>query len=307
MQTNVTFTSDGLALAGILFTPDGHTGGPLPAVVIGHPGGGVKEQSPSLYARRLADAGFAAVVFDAAYQGESEGEPRGLEDPFQRAEDVKSAVTYLTTRDDIDPGRIGALGICASGGYVPYAAQTDHRIRAVATVSAADLGHAFREGLGRTQDPAVLPALLQQAGAARTAEARGEAPWMVPWIPDDAEQRFATETRQFRETWEYYRTPCGHHPRAVQGWVLRSIDRIAQYDSFAMAHLISPRPLLMIVGSEAESAYNSREAMERAAEPKELYVIDGATHIDLYDRDAYVTPAVAKLSAFFGEHLGGEG
>nr|WP_324614095.1 alpha/beta hydrolase [Streptomyces sp. NRRL F-5122] len=148
----------------------------MPAVVISHPGGGVKEQSPSIYAERLADAGFAALVFDAAYQGESEGEPRGLENPFQRAEDIRSAVTYLTTRDDIDPDHIGALGICASGGYVPYGAQTDHRIKAVATVSAVDMGSVIREGLGRTQDPEILKALLDQAGALRTAEARGAAP-----------------------------------------------------------------------------------------------------------------------------------
>lgn len=177
MKANVTFPSNNLTLAGILFTPDplgtpdDHVGGRLPAVVISHPGGGVKEQSPSIYAERLAAAGFAALVFDAAHQGESEGEPRGLENPFQRAEDIKSAVSYLTTRDDIDPDRIGALGICASGGYVPYAAQTDHRIRSVATVSATDMGSVIREGLGRTQDPAVLDAMLDRAGALRTAEA----------------------------------------------------------------------------------------------------------------------------------------
>lgn len=303
MKTDVTFPSDHLTLSGLLFTPDDPVDSRLPAIVISHPGGGVKEQSPSVYARRLARAGFAALVFDAAYQGESEGEPRGMEDPFQRAEDIKSAVTFLTTRDDVDPGRIGALGICASGGYVPYAAQTDRRIKSVATVSAVDLGSVFREGLGRTQDPAILQALLDQAGAARTEEARGAAPRLVAWIPDDAKELLETGTRQFQETFEYYRTPRGHHPRAVQGWVLRSVDRIAQYDSYAMIRLVSPRPLLMIAGSEAESAYFSREAVEQAAEPKELFVVDGATHIDLYDRDEYVIPAVAKLTEFFGEHL----
>jgi hypothetical protein len=303
VKTSVTFPSNDLALAGILFIPDDYVDGRLPAVVISHPGGGVKEQSPSIYAEHLARAGFAALVFDAAYQGESEGEPRGMENPFQRAEDIKSAVTYLTTRNDVDPDRIGALGICASGGYVPYAAQTDHRIKAVATVSAVDLGSVFREGLGRTQDPAILQAMLDQAGAARTAEARGANPQLAAWIPENAEELLETETRQFRETFEFYCTPRGYHPRAVQGWVLRSVDQLAQYDSYAMIELISPRPLLMIAGSKAESAYFSREAIEQAAEPKELFVIDGATHIDLYDKDEYVIPAVAKLTVFFGKHL----
>ncbi|MFJ5679001.1 alpha/beta hydrolase [Streptomyces sp. NPDC093097] len=305
MKTSVTFPSNDLALAGILFTPDDHIDGRLPALVISHPGGGVKEQSPSVYAERLAHAGFAALVFDAAYQGESEGEPRGMENPFQRAEDIKSAVSYLTTHNDIDPDRIGALGICASGGYVPYAAQTEHRIKGVATVSAVDMGSVVREGLGRTQDPAILKALLDQAGAARTAEARGAAPELGAWIPDNAEELLKTATRQFRETFEFYCTPRGYHPCAVQGWVLRSVDQLAQYDSYAMIELISPRPLLMIAGSEAESAYFSREAIAQAAEPKELVVIDGATHIDLYDKDEYVTPAVAELAEFFGKHLAG--
>ncbi|XES01509.1 alpha/beta hydrolase [Streptomyces sp. S1D4-11] len=137
------------------------------------------------------------------------------------------------------------------------------------------------------------------------AEARGAAPRLEAWIPDNAEELLETATRQFRETFEFYCTPRGHHPRANQGWVLRSVDLIAQYDSYAMIRLISPRPLLMIAGSEAESAYFSREAIEQAAEPKELVVIDGATHIDLYDKNEYVTPAVAVLTEFFGKHLAG--
>ncbi|MEU5629760.1 alpha/beta hydrolase [Streptomyces tendae] len=121
----------------------------------------------------------------------------------------------------------------------------------------------------------------------------------MAWIPDNAQDLLETATRQFRETYEFYCTPRGHHPRAVQGWVLRSVDQLAQYDSYAMIRLIAPRPLLMIVGSEAETAYFSREAVEQAAEPKELFLIDGATHIDLYDRDEHVAPAVAKLTEFF--------
>ncbi|MYQ48819.1 alpha/beta fold hydrolase [Streptomyces sp. SID4985] len=301
MKQNVTFDSAGLKLAGTLFTPDEHSGDRLPAVVVSHPAGGVKEQTASVYAERLAREGFAALVFDAAYQGESEGTPRGLENPFQRAEDVRAAVTYLTTRDDVDPARIGALGICASGGYVPFAAQTDHRIKAVGTVSAADTGDLFRRGLGRTQGPEALEAMLDQAGALRTAEARGEAPVMQNWVPES--QEGLEEGTLWREGSEYYYTERGLHCRSNTGWVLRSIDQLAQYDSYALIRLIAPRPLLMIIGSKADTAYFSREAVAEAGDNAELFVVEGATHVDLYDKDEYVTPAVAELTGFFGKHL----
>ncbi|MEU6242409.1 alpha/beta hydrolase [Streptomyces sp. NPDC047024] len=301
MKQNVTFDSAGLKLAGILFTPDEHSGDRLPAVVVSHPAGGVKEQTASVYAERLAREGFAALVFDAAYQGESEGTPRGLENPFQRAEDVRAAVTYLTTRDDVDPTRIGALGICASGGYVPFAAQTDHRIKAVGTVSAADTGDLFRRGLGRTQGPEALEAMLDQAGALRTAEARGEAPVMQNWVPES--QEGLEEGTLWREGSEYYYTERGLHCRSNTGWVLRSIDQLAQYDSYALIRLIAPPPLLMIIGSKADTAYFSREAVAGAGDNAELFVVEGATHVDLYDKDEYVTPAVAELTGFFGKHL----
>lgn len=293
MQKHVTFLSSNLTLAGILFLPDTPAAGRLPAVVVSHPGGGVKEQTASVYAERLAREGFAALVFDPAHQGESEGEPRGLENPFQRAEDIKSAVSFLTIREEIDTERIGALGICASGGYVPYAAQTDLRIKAVATVSAGDLGTVMRDGLGRTQTPETLRSMLELAGAARTAEARGEAIPRQEWITEGVDE----------ETYEYYCTPRGYHPRAVQPWPVRNLDQMIQYDSYALIHLISPRPLLMIIGSEANTAYISREAVEKAAEPKALFVIDGATHVSLYDKDEHVTLAVAELTTFFTTHL----
>jgi fermentation-respiration switch protein FrsA (DUF1100 family) len=304
MRTSVNFPSNGLRLAGILFTPDNRAGERLPAVVVSHPGGGVKEQTASIYAQRLADKGYAALVFDAAYQGESEGEPRFLEDPFQRSEDVKSAVTFLTTRDDIDPARIGALGICASGGYVPFAAQTDHRIKAVATVSGLDIGDYLSNGLGRTQDPSVLREMLDAAGALRTAEAQGAEPNYQIWAPPSAEG-LEDAPELFREAHDYYRTPRAQHPRSENKWPLQSIDRIAQFDAYAKIAMISPRPLLMIVGSKADTAYFSEEAVAKAAEPKELFVVDGASHIDLYDVDQYVTPAVEKLDEFFGKGLAG--
>ncbi|MGM7648728.1 alpha/beta hydrolase [Nocardia sp. JW2] len=304
MRTSVTFPSNGLRLAGILFTPDNRGGERLPAVVVSHPGGGVKEQTASVYAQRLADKGYAALVFDAAYQGESEGEPRFLEDPFQRSEDVKSAVTFLTTRDDIDPARIGALGICASGGYVPFAAQTDHRIKAVATVSGLDIGDYLSNGLGRTQDPSVLREMLDAAGALRTAEAQGAEPNYQIWAPPSAEG-LEQAPDLFRDAHDYYRTPRGQHERSENKWPLQSIDRIAQFDAYAKIAMISPRPLLMIVGSKADTAYFSEEAIAKAAEPKELFVVDGATHVDLYDLDQYVTPAVDKLDEFFGKGLAG--
>ncbi|MFE2543461.1 alpha/beta hydrolase [Actinacidiphila glaucinigra] len=304
MKTPVTFFSSGLSLAGILFTPDGRTGERLPAVVVSHPFTGVKEQTAGIYAERLARAGFAALTFDAAYQGQSEGEPRQLENPFQRAENIKSAVSFLTTRDEVDAERIGALGICASGGYVPYAAQTDPRVKAVATVSAVDLGGMFRDGVDGNQNPDVLQDMLSASAAARSEEARGQEPRVDDILPATRQEaESGGYPYLMREGFDYYRTERGHHPRSTNLFVTRSLDLLAQYDSYAMIEMISPRPLLMIAGTEADTARFSREAVERAAEPKDLFWIDGATHMDLYDKDQYVTPAVTRLTAFFTENL----
>ncbi|MFC4508117.1 MULTISPECIES: alpha/beta hydrolase [Streptomyces] len=300
MKTNVTFPSNGLNLAGHLYTPDDHDGGRLPAVVVGHPFTGVKEQTAGLYAQRLAEQGFIALAYDAAYGGGSEGEPRGLENPFQRAEDVKAAVSYLSTRDDVDPERIGALGVCASGGYVPFAAQSEHRIKAVATVSAVDTTSLVRDGVGRTDDGSAFRGMLEQAGALRTQEALGKPTVLVSALPDAVDPSMPT---LYQECFDYYRTSRGRHPRSTNQWVMRSVDQMAPYDSYAMIDAISPRPLLMIVGSEADTAYFSREAIAKASEPKEFFVIDGATHVDLYDKDEYVTPAIAKLADFFARNL----
>jgi uncharacterized protein len=303
MRTDVTFDSAGLELAGHLFTPDGEVAGPMPAIVVGHPGSGVKEQAAGLYARRLAGQGFAALAFDAAYQGESEGEPRGLEDPAQRVEDLKAAVSFLAVHRDVDPNRIGALGICASGGYVLPAAATDHRIKAVATVSAVDIARQFREGADGTQDPAVIRGMLDEAAAARTAEAGGKGVQRFTLFPDTAEQARALGGRHGFEGFEYYCTGRAQHPRSAKSLPWVSVDRLAYFDAFTLVDLIAPRPLLMVVGREAVTSWMSVEAFQKARGPKELHWIEGASHVDLYDREQYVGPAIEKLTDFFRAHL----
>jgi uncharacterized protein len=302
MRTDVTFLSAGLKLAGHLYTPDGAAAGPRPAVVVGHPGTGVKEQAAGLYAQRLAEQGFVTLAFDAAYQGESEGEPRGLEDPAHRVEDIKAAVSFLGTLAEVDPEQIGVLGICASGGYGLIAAATDHRIKAFGTVSGVDIARQFRFGADGTQDPAVLRGMLDAAAAARTAEARGEDVQMFKVFPESEEEARQGGQHVF-EGWDYYCTPRAQHPRSAKSLPWNSIDLIATFDAFHSADQIAPRPLLLIVGREAVTSWMSLEVFQKARGPKELLWIDGASHGDLYDKDEYVTPAVAKLTDFFRTHL----
>lgn len=302
MKTDVWFDSAGLKLAGHLYTPDITRGSRQPAIVVGHPGSGVKEQASGLYARRLAEAGFITLAFDAAYQGESEGQPRGLEDPGHRVEDIKAAVSFLSVHDAVDPDRIGALGICASGGYAICATATDHRIKAVATVSGVDLGRHFRNGADGTQSPAILRSMLDAAAAARTADARGEGVGMFPLFPATEEEARARGPYVF-EGWEYYCTDRAQHPRSAKALTWSSVDRIASFDAFRFIDLIAPRPLLLVVGTAAITSWMAREAFVAAREPKEVFWVEGAVHNDLYDKEEYVTPAVSKLADFFRANL----
>lgn len=294
MQTDVRFPTNGLQLAGRLHLPE-QADGPLPAIVVGHQTTGVKEQSPAVYAERLVQEGYAVLTFDAAFQGESEGEPHGLEDPFQRAEDFRAAVSYLTTRDDVDSDRIGVLGICGSGAYAPYAAQTDHRMKAVAAVSGTDVPSFFRDA-----DPEAWTQLVADSGALRSKEAAGEPAVTVDALPERADENTPAPTAEFVD---YYKTPRGRHPRSTGKWVARSADLLDQFDSYADVAKIAPRPLLMIAGTEAVTRGFSDKAVADGGPTAELFLVEGATHVDLYDRDEYVTPAVAKLVEFFGKHL----
>ncbi|KPM46036.1 hypothetical protein AK830_g414 [Neonectria ditissima] len=211
----VHFNSDGISIAAHLYVPATNSTGNTsrPAIVVGHPHGGVKEQTAGLYARQLAQrTGFITLAFDAAYQGESGGLPRYLEDPHQRADDVRNAVTYLTTLDAVDPERIGVLGVCASGGYVPFAAQTDKRMKAVATVSGIDLGTLYSEGF-RNYDGPMLPNLdeqLAEANRRRTLEAKGAPPYLTRIFPQTAADVTPDLPVFYQESYDYYQTPRGH-------------------------------------------------------------------------------------------------
>lgn len=310
VRTDVTFDSAGIPLAGHLYLPEDlpedlpEASGPRPAVVVGHPGGGVKEQASGRYARLLAERGFVTLAYDSAYQGESAGEPRGLEDPAHRVEDIKAAVSFLTTRREVAADRIGVLGICASGGYALTATASDHRIKAVGTVSAVDIARHFRLGADGTSDPAVFERMLETAAEVRTAAARGEEPPVLPLFPDTVEQARELGGEYGAEGFEYYRTPRGRHPRSASFLTWASIDRMATFDAFAPIPLIGRRPLLMVAGTRAVTSWMSVEAFQRAVGPKELHWIDGASHVDLYDKQQYVDPAAGRLAGFFTETLG---
>jgi hypothetical protein len=300
----ITFKSNGLDIAGLIYSPV-HVNANhklAPAIVVGHPGSGVKEQTASLYATLLAERGFVALTFDAAYQGESEGTPRGLEDPAQRIEDIKSAVSFLNTVKEVNAEKIGVLGICASGGYGLTAAATDHRIKAIATVSASDMGRQFRSGGDGKQDPGIIQTMLDAAAADRTEEGKGKEPGSFPIFPESETQAKAMGDHVF-EGWEYYCTDRGQHSRSAKTFTWNSVDRIAAFDAFRFAYLIAPRPLLMVAGSEAETLWMTKEAYEIANEPKEVFLINGASHVALYDKEEFVSTAIFKLEEFFKSTL----
>lgn len=293
---------NGITLSAVIeFPPDFDAGKRYAAVVVAHPGGGVKEQTAGLYARKLAERGLLAIAFDASYQGESSGEPRQLENPYVRTEDISAVVDYLTTLAYVDQARIGAMGICAGGGYAANAAINDRRIQAVATVSAVNIGAMFRNGWDNSiQDADALPALAA-GSAARTAEAGGAAIVQIPLAPLRKED---APNQELEEAWEYYHTPRCAYPTAP-GWATaRSLNQIIGYDAFHKAEAFLTQPLLLVAGSAAGSRWMSEDLLARAAsKDKRLHVVDGANHMSLYDVPRCVDEAVAQLAPFFATHL----
>ena len=273
------------------------------AIVCVHPGSSCKGQTAGLYAGKLAAQGFVAMAFDASFQGESGGEPRYIEDPATRVEDVRCAVDYLVTLPCIDEERIGVLGVCAGGGYAVNAALTEKRIKAVGTVVGANIGSLNRQG-----DPM---AALEAIGKQRTAEARGAAPLINHWIPNSTQERDAAgitpDNVDVFQAVEYYRTARGQNACAPNQLRFTSMGSVIGFDAFHLVEELLNQPIQIVVGS-VPGAFGSlkdgQELFQRVKGEKDLFIVEGATHYDLYDQPEATDKAVQKLAPFYKKHLG---
>lgn len=298
----ITFRSGSISIAGNLYLPEDASGSRKhAALVVVHPGGGVKEQTAGLYAEKLAREGFVALAYDASFQGESSGEPRHLEDPHARVEDVRAAVDHLTTLSFVGRERIGVLGICAGGGYAVNAALTDSRMKAVGTVSAVNIGPMLRLGWDGQGDPAQALGLRDAGAARRTAEASGGAIEYMPLAPSSPDPTLPPDLRQ---AYEYYHTPRAQHRNAPGKTPLASLSRLVGYDAFHLADLLLTQPLQLVAGSKAGSLWHSKVLLEKAASTdKSLHIVEGAGHMDLYDGASPVAEALSKLVPFYRAKL----
>lgn len=282
------------------FPPNYDANKRYPAIVVGHPFGGVKEQTSGLHAQKMAELGCITLAFDATHYGESGGYPRYIESPEARVEDFSAAVDYLSNHKNVNSDAIGVIGICGGGGYSVSAAQIDHRIKAVATISMYDMGRARRQGLGDVMTYEQRMKTLDEIGEQRTKEFGGAVRKDIAAIPV---QLSDSDTENTREFFDYYRTSRGGHPNSTTSYSYTSLAPMMNFFPFAQIETISPRPLLFIVGERAVSAYFSEDAYSKAAEPKELFVVPEASHVDLYDRPEYTSISLPKLDSFFKQYL----
>lgn len=292
--------SNNIVLVGNLFLPkDFDPAKRYPTILSIHPAGSVKEQSAGLYAHHLAENGFVTLAFDATYAGESGGTPHWSEAPYERVEDIRYAIDYLVTLPFVDERRIGALGLCAGGEYVIATAPTERRIRAVAGVSAADIGAANRESWLRGRTVKEQIALLEDVAEQRTREARGAELMKVYMCPEPDENTAPS----FREGYEYYRTSRAWHPRADNFYLRRSQATKMAFSAIENINLLT-QPVLLVVGEKADSEWQT-ERFYRAlpGKDKEVFTVPGYSHIDLYDKPGAVDPAIKKLTAFFKRTL----
>ena len=300
----VSFLFEANKVAANLYLPKGFDSSKkYPAIVVSHPWGGVKEQTAGLYAQRLAQKGFVTLAYDASNYGQSEGQPRDFEDPDQRVKDIRNAVGYLASRPEVRKDSIGTLGICAGGGYTLHEAQTDPRVKAVAAVSAYDIGGAMRHGIiGAEVSEEQLKKTMDAVAGEWNNIAAGRKPVVFKLLPDKKDWTEKTDAFT-KEAYSYYRKPRGASPNARNLGHLSSLGLHAVYYPLEHMNLIAPRPVLLIAGEKAQTLPFSKEAYAKAAEPKELMVIDGATHFALYDKEQYVGPIVEKLSEFYSKAL----
>lgn len=294
-----------MTVTGNLFIPKAldrsHT---YAAIVVGHPMGAVKEQSANLYATKMAEQGFVTLSLDLSFWGESEGQPRNAVSPDIYAEDFSAAVDFLDTQPVVDRNRIGVIGICGSGSFVISAAKIDPRMKAIATVSMYDMGAANRNGLRHSLTLEQRKQIIAAAAAQRDVEFTGGE---IRYTSGTVRKLDASSTPIEREFYDFYRTPRGEYtpagasPTTTTHPTLTSNVKFMNFYPFNDIETISPRPMLFITGETAHSREFSEEAYRLAAQPKELVIVPGAGHVDLYDRVNLIP--FDKLTAFFRTSL----
>lgn len=294
-----------MTIAGNLITPRNVDGKEkLPAIIVGHPMGAVKEQSANLYATKMAEQGFVALAIDLPFWGDSSGEPRNAVSPDMYAEAFSAAVDYLGTRPFVDRERIGVIGICGSGSFAISAAKIDPRLKAIATVSMYDMGAASRNALNKSQTLEQRKQIIADAAEQRYVEFTGGE---TRYTSGTVHELTANSNPIEREFYEFYRTPRGEFtpqgasPLTTTHPTLSSNVKFMNFYPFNDIETISPRPMLFITGDQAHSKEFSEDAYKRAAEPKELLYVKGAGHVDLYDRTNLIP--FERLAGFFKKNL----
>ena len=274
------------------------------AIIVGHPMGAVKEQSADLYAVKMAERGFVTMSVDLACWGGSDGQPRNAVAPELYAETFSAAVDYLGTGPFADREKIGAIGICGSGSFAISAAKIDPRLKAVATISMYDMGAANRNGLNHSLTLAQRKQIIADAAEQRYVEFQGGATKYTSGTVHEITEKSNPIEREF---YDFYRTPrgeftpAGSSPLLTTHPTLSSNTKFMNFYPFNDIETISPRPLLFITGDQAHSKEFSEDAYKRAAEPKELYYVAGAGHVDLYDRVELIP--FDNLESFFKANL----
>jgi len=297
----VTFTNRyGITLVGDLYLPKDRGDRRLPALAVGGPFGAVKEQSSGLYAQTMAERGFVALAFDPSFTGESGGEPRNVASPDINTEDFSAAVDCLGMQKAVDRERIGVIGICGWGGMALNAVAVDKRVKAVVASTMYDMTRVMSKGYNDSVTLEQRTQSLEQLSQQRWQDAETGTPAYGPSMNElkGGEAQFLVDYH------DYYKTPRGFHPRAVNSnasWTVTNPLSFMNMPLLTYIKEIAPRPLLLIHGEKAHSRYFSETAYAAAAQPKELIIIPGAVHTDLYDR-VDVIP-FDKITAFFTRNL----
>ena len=290
----------GITLSADVYQPKNRNG-KLAAIAVSGPFGAVKEQSSGLYAQTMAERGFVTLAFDPSYTGESGGEPRHVASPDINTEDFSAAVDFLGLQPSVDRNRIGIIGICGWGGMALNAAAVDQRIKAVATSTMYDMSRVMSKGYNDSMTKEERTKSLEELGQQRWKDAENGKPELGPIYNElkGGEPQFMVEYADY-----YKKRERGFHPRAINSngsWTVTNPLSFMNLPLLTYVAEISPRPVLLIHGEKAHSRYFSETAYQAAAEPKELVIIKGANHVDLYDQVNLIP--FDKLTEFFTKNL----